>query len=66
MSPGLIVQIEANVPMTDNTRMLSASIGKSFAGVLCVAPARESRLDLDEPVSRWTGTFDTAASDPIT
>jgi len=52
--------------MTDNTRMLSASIGKSFAGVLCVAPARESRLDLDEPVSRWTGTFDTAASDPIT
>jgi D-alanyl-D-alanine carboxypeptidase len=53
-----LADVEANVSMTDNTRMLSASIGKSFVGALCIALALEGRLDLDEPVSRWIGTFD--------
>ena len=52
-----LADVEANVPMTDNTRMLSASIGKSFLGALCIALASEGRLDLDEPVSHWIGTF---------
>ncbi len=53
-----LADIEANVPMTDNTRMLSASIGKSFVGALCIALAIEGRLALDESVSQWIGTFD--------
>ncbi len=53
-----LADVEASVPMTDNTRMLSASIGKSFVGALCIALALEGRLDLDEPMSRWIGKFD--------
>jgi len=53
-----LADVEAKVPMSDNTRMLSASIGKSFVGALCIALDLEGRLDLDEPVSRWIGRFD--------
>ena len=53
-----LADVEANMPMTDNTRMLSASIGKSFVGALCIGLAMEGQLSLDEPVSRWIGTFD--------
>ena len=53
-----LADVEAEVPMTDNTRMLSASIGKSFVGALCIALAIEGRLDLDEPISRRIDTFD--------
>lgn len=47
--------VEAGTPMTPQSRMLSASIGKSFAGAAAVALAREGVLDLDDPVSRWLG-----------
>ena len=53
-----LADVEANTPMTDNTRMLSASIGKSFVGALCIALALEGRLDLDEPISRRIDSFD--------
>jgi len=53
-----LADVEANMPMTDNTRMLSASIGKSFVGALCISLAIEGRLSLDEPISRWLDTFD--------
>ena len=53
-----LADVEANVPMTDNTRMLFASIGKSVVGTLCIALAIEGRLSLDEPISRWIDTFD--------
>jgi D-alanyl-D-alanine carboxypeptidase len=53
-----LADVEANVPMTDNTRMLSASIGKSFVGALCISLAIEGRLSLDEPISRWIDSFD--------
>ncbi|MFO7963703.1 MAG: serine hydrolase domain-containing protein [Desulfobacterales bacterium] len=53
-----LADVEASMPMTDNTRMLSASIGKSFVGALSISLAIEGRLSLDEPVSRWIGTFD--------
>ncbi|MEX1299656.1 MAG: serine hydrolase domain-containing protein [Desulfotignum sp.] len=53
-----LADVEANVPMTDSTRMLSASIGKSFVGALCIALAIEGQLSLDEPISRWIDTFD--------
>ncbi|MFO7910689.1 MAG: hypothetical protein R6V15_00845 [Desulfotignum sp.] len=34
-----LADVEANVPMTDNTRMLSANIGKSFVAASCIALA---------------------------
>lgn len=52
-----LADIEAQVPMTDNTRMLAASTGKSFVGALSIALASEGRLALDEPVSRWLGKY---------
>ncbi len=52
-----LADVEAEVPMTANTRMLSASIGKSFVGALCIAMALEGRMALDDPVSQWLGRF---------
>ncbi len=53
-----LADVEAEVPMSGNARILSASIGKSLVGSLCIALALEGRLALDEPVSQWLGTFD--------
>jgi D-alanyl-D-alanine carboxypeptidase len=53
-----LADIEAKLPMTDNTRMLAASIGKSFVGALCIELAIEGRLALDEPISRWLDQYD--------
>ena len=50
-----VADIEAGTPMTAKSRMLSASIGKTFVGAVAVALAREGVLDLDIPVSRWLG-----------
>jgi len=50
-----VADIEAGTPMTVKSRMLSASIGKTFVGATAVALAREGILDLDIPVSRWLG-----------
>jgi len=48
-----VADIEAGTPMTVQSRMLSASLGKTFVGATAVALAREGILDLDIPVSRW-------------
>lgn len=53
-----LADVERRVPMTDHSRMLAASIGKSIVGALSIALAQEGRLTLDEPVSRWLGTYD--------
>ena len=50
-----LADVEASVPMTDNTRMLSTSIGKSFVGALCIALALEGRLTLDVNVPQISG-----------
>ena len=42
---------ESGTPMTVQSRMLSASIGKTFVGATVIALAREGILDLDIPVS---------------
>jgi len=47
--------IEAGTPMTVQSRMLSASLGKTFVGATAVALARKGILDLDFPVSQWLG-----------
>lgn len=48
-----VADLEAGTPMTKQSRMLSASIGKTFVGATAVALTREGLLDLDDPVSRW-------------
>lgn len=50
-----LADVEAGTPMTAESRMLSASIGKTFVGAAAVALARDGILDLDAPVSRWLG-----------
>jgi D-alanyl-D-alanine carboxypeptidase len=47
--------IEDGTLMTVRSRMLSASIGKTFVGATALALAREGALELDTPVSRWLG-----------
>lgn len=53
-----MADVEGGVPMTEQSRMLAASIGKSFVSAVAIALAQEGRLDLDEPVSRWLGAYD--------
>lgn len=53
-----LADIRTKKPMTPNSRMLAASIGKTFVGATIVALAKEGRLDLDDPVSDWLGHRD--------
>lgn len=43
--------LERHTAMTAHSRMLAASIGKTFVGATTLALAREGRLDLDAPLS---------------
>ena len=45
--------IELEIPMTTKSRMLAASIGKTFVGATVLALSQEGRLNLDDPVSKW-------------
>lgn len=46
-----LADIEKKRPMKPSSRMLAASIGKSFVGAAALALVEEGRLRLDEPVS---------------
>jgi D-alanyl-D-alanine carboxypeptidase len=50
-----LADTEAGTPMTVDSRMLAASIGKTIVGALALALAQEGKLNLDDPVSRWLG-----------
>ena len=52
-----LADIETKTPMTNNTRMLAASIGKSFVGAMSIALASEKKLSLDKPVSHWLDKY---------
>lgn len=43
--------VESHTAMSVRSRMLAASIGKTFVGATMLALAREGRLDLDAPLS---------------
>lgn len=45
--------LERRTPMTPRSRMLAASIGKSFVAAVAVAIAQEGALDLDTPIATW-------------
>lgn len=47
--------LESQVPMRPESRMLAASIGKSFVAATAMALAREGALDLDDSVAEWLG-----------
>ncbi len=50
-----LADIEHSKPMKAESRMLSASIGKTFVGATAIALSKEGVLDLDVPISRWLG-----------
>ncbi len=50
-----LADIEANKPMTINSRMLPASIGKTFVAATVLALAQERVVRLDDPISKWLG-----------
>lgn len=45
--------VETSTPMTPDSRMLAASIGKTFVGATTAALAEEGVLDFDTPIARW-------------
>lgn len=47
--------VEAQIPMHPDHRMLSGSIGKTFASALAIKLAVEGKLDLDDKIERWFG-----------
>jgi D-alanyl-D-alanine carboxypeptidase len=47
--------VERGEAMTVESRMLAASIGKTFVAATMVSLAREQAIDLDAPVSDWLG-----------
>lgn len=44
---------EAEQPMTENTKMLAASIGKTFVAATALKLDNEGILDIDDPISNW-------------
>lgn len=48
--------IETEEPMTAKSRMLAASIGKTFVAATVLALAKEERLSLDDLLSSWLST----------
>lgn len=50
-----LADVEFEIPMTPQSRMLAASIGKTFVGATVVALAQEGVLSLDDPISKWLG-----------
>ena len=45
--------VEFDLPMMPQSRMLAASIGKTFVGATVLALVQESVLSLDDPISKW-------------
>ena len=45
--------VEASVPITTESRMLAASIGKTFVGATVLSLVGQDQLELDVPVVRW-------------
>ncbi|MEA3296238.1 MAG: serine hydrolase domain-containing protein [candidate division Zixibacteria bacterium] len=50
-----LADIELRIPMIPDSRMLAASIGKTFVGATVLALAHENLLNLDDPISKWLG-----------
>ena len=53
-----LADVENEIPMQPDSRMLAASIGKMFVSATVVALAQENKLHLDDPLSKWLGDRD--------
>jgi len=51
-----LADVELGIPMVPESRMLAASIGKTFVGATVLALAGEDKLELDDPLSKWLGS----------
>lgn len=56
--------VEAQIPIQPNDRLLGASIGKSFVAALVVSLSQSGVVALDEPMARWVGERSWFASLP--
>jgi D-alanyl-D-alanine carboxypeptidase len=50
-----LADVERGVPMEPGTRMLAASIGKTFVAAEVLALVEEGRLGLEDTLSKWLG-----------
>ncbi len=50
-----LADIEAETPMSPESRMLAGSVGKTFVGAVAAVLAQDGVLDLDDPVASWLG-----------
>ena len=50
-----LADVERKISMTPSSRMLAASIGKSFVAATILQLAKQERLKLDDPLSLWLG-----------
>ncbi len=48
-----LADVELETPMTPKSRMLAASIGKTFVGATILALTQDGVLNLDDPISKW-------------
>ena len=50
-----MADVELEIPMTPESRMLAASIGKTFVGATILALVQKGKVNLDDPISKWLG-----------
>lgn len=50
-----MADLEAKTPMQTGSRMLAASVGKSFVAATVIALEQDGVLSLDDPLARWLG-----------
>ncbi len=50
-----LADIESGIEMTTDSRMLAASIGKSFVAATVLSLVQDNRVNPDDPISTWLG-----------
>lgn len=50
-----LADVEQIVPMSNEHRLLTASIGKTFLSALCLRLRQQGIIDLDQRMSKWLG-----------
>jgi len=51
-----VADLQTSVPMKTTDRLLAGSIGKTFVSALALQLVQESKLNLDDKISKWLGT----------
>lgn len=53
-----LANVEKNIPMSPEQKMLGGSTGKVFYSVVIMQLVGEGKIDLDEPISTYLGSYD--------